>query len=94
MGPKAAHYAPTMRPRGAHYVQKTFRSGTGGPKVRPLRAHYPPTICRKRFGVETMGPKGAHYAPTMRPSCPETVLELNRWAHSELHAPTRPPLCP
>ena len=38
-----------------------------------------------------MGPKGAHYAPTMRPSCPETVLELNRWAHS---APTMRPVGP
>ena len=29
-----------------------------------------------------MGPKCAHYAPTLRPLCPETFLELNRWAQS------------
>ena len=54
--------APTMRPLGAHYVQKPFRSGTDGPEVRPLCAHYAPTISIKRFGVEPIGPKGAHYA--------------------------------
>ena len=76
MGPQCAHYAPL----GAHYVHKPFRSGTGGPKVHI-----------NRFGVEPMGPKGAHYAPFVRALCPETVLDLNRWAPS---APTRRPLCP
>jgi hypothetical protein len=32
----------------------------------------------------------AHYAPTMRPLCPETVPELNRWDQS---APPMRPLC-
>ena len=40
MGPKGARYAPTMRPPGAHYVQKPFRSGTDGPTMRPLCARY------------------------------------------------------
>ena len=69
MGPQCAHYAPTMRPLGAHYVHKPFRSGTDGPKVRPLCAHYAPTISRNRFGVEPMGTKGARSAPTMRRLC-------------------------
>ena len=89
MGPKCAQYAPNMRPLGARYVHKPFRSGTGGPKVRPLCAHYAPTISINRFRVEPMGPKGAQYAPTMRPLCPETVWDLNRCA---LSAPTMRPL--
>ena len=63
MNPQCAHYAPIVRPVGAHYVQKPLRSGTDGPKVRPLSAHYATTISINRFGFEPMGPKGAHYAP-------------------------------
>jgi len=71
MGPKAAHYAPSMRPLCAHYVHTLFRSGTDGPLVRPLCAHYAPTSSINRFGIQPMGPKGAHYAPIMRPLCPK-----------------------
>jgi hypothetical protein len=38
MGPQCAHYAPTMRPLGAHYVHKPPRRGTDEPKVRPHAA--------------------------------------------------------
>jgi hypothetical protein len=72
MCPRCVHYEPTMRPQGAHYVHKLFRSGSDGPKVRPVCAHYAPAISINRFGVEPMGPKGptmrplgAHHAPTM-----------------------------
>jgi hypothetical protein len=43
MGPKCAHYAPTMRPLCARYFQKPFRSRTEGPKcahsARTLEVH-------------------------------------------------------
>ena len=77
MGPQCAHYAPTVRRLGAHYVHKPFRSGTGGSKVHPLCAHSAPTISSNRFGVEPMGPKVAHYAPTMCHYAP--TMFLNRF---------------
>ena len=85
MDPKCAHYAPTMRPLCVHYVLKPFwrwADGplTDGPKVRPLSAHYAPTMRINHFGAEPMDPKCAHYALTIRPLCPKTALELNRWA--------------
>ena len=96
MGPKGAHYAPTMRPLCAHYAPTTCINRFGvqpraqrAPPMRPLSAHSLHEPFRggtdEGRSAPAMRPLCAHFVPTMS----RTVLELNREAQ---RAPTMRPL--